>query len=62
MLKYYNDETKTLTIPFDYNKEINDIPDNTKNIIFDECLKTIIFILKKFLLIFFIIQKEKIKK
>ena len=32
MLKYYNDETKTLTIPFDYNKEINDIPDNTKNI------------------------------
>ena len=36
MLKYYNNTTKTLTIPYDFNEVLKDIPDDTEIIIFDE--------------------------
>ena len=36
MLKYYNNITKTLTIPYNFNEELKDIPDDTEIIIFDE--------------------------
>jgi hypothetical protein len=36
MLKYYNNTTKTLTIPYDFNEELENIPDNVEIIIFDE--------------------------
>ena len=39
MLKYYNNITKTLTIPYDFNEELKDIPNDTKIIIFDENYK-----------------------
>jgi hypothetical protein len=39
MLQYYNNITKTLTIPSDFNQELKDIPDDTEIIIFDEDLK-----------------------
>ena len=38
MLIYYNNNTKTLTIPNDYNDELTNIPNNTENIIFDETI------------------------
>jgi hypothetical protein len=34
MLKYYNNTTKTLTIPHKFNEELKDIPDNAEYIIF----------------------------
>ena len=36
MLKYYNNITKTLTIPYEFNEELKDIPDDTEIIIFYE--------------------------
>jgi hypothetical protein len=39
MIKYYNNTTKTLTIPYKFNEELKDIPDDTEIIIFDEDLK-----------------------
>jgi len=39
MLQYYNNITKTLTIPSDFNQELKDIPDDTEIIIFDEDFK-----------------------
>ena len=38
MLKYFNNKTKTLTIPYEFNKVLKDIPNDTKIIIFDEDL------------------------
>ena len=34
--KYYNKETKTLTIPLSFNEELKDLPFDTKIIIFEE--------------------------
>ena len=34
--EYYNKETKTLTIPFNFNEELKDLPLDTEIIIFDE--------------------------
>ena len=34
--QYYNIETKTLKIPFNFNEELNNLPFNTKIIIFEE--------------------------
>ena len=34
--QYYNKETQTLTFPYDFNKELCDLPLNTKVIIFEE--------------------------
>jgi hypothetical protein len=40
MLKeYYNEETKTLTLPFSFNKELKDLPLDTQIIIFEEDYK-----------------------
>jgi hypothetical protein len=39
MLQYYNNITKTLTIPYEFNEELKDIPDDTEIIIFDEDTK-----------------------
>jgi hypothetical protein len=39
MLKYYNNTTKTLTIPHDFNEKLKDIPDDTKIIIFSQNYK-----------------------
>jgi len=39
MLQYYNNITKTLTIPYEFNEVLKDIPDDTEIIIFDEDLK-----------------------
>ena len=39
MLKYYNNITKTLTIPCEFNEVLKDIPDDTEIIIFDEDYK-----------------------
>ena len=39
MLKYYNYKTKTLTIPFEFNEKLKNIPDDTEIIIFDEDYK-----------------------
>lgn len=37
MLKeYYNEETRTLIIPHNYNEELNDLPVDTKIIIFEK--------------------------
>ena len=36
MLIYYNNITKTLTIPYEFNEVLKDIPDDTEIIIFDE--------------------------
>ena len=36
MLEYYNNITKTLTIPYDFNNVLKDIPYDTEIIIFDE--------------------------
>jgi hypothetical protein len=36
MLKYYNNITKTLKIPCEFNEALKDIPDDTEIIIFDE--------------------------
>jgi hypothetical protein len=36
MLKYYDNITKTLTLPAKFNKELKDIPNDTEIIIFDE--------------------------
>ena len=36
MLQYYNNTTKTLIIPYDFNEVLKDIPDDTEIIIFDE--------------------------
>ena len=41
MLKYYNNITKTLTIPCEFNEILRGIPNNTKIIIFDEDLNNI---------------------
>ena len=41
MLKYYNNITKTLTIPCEFNEELKDIPDDAQIIIFDEDWKNI---------------------
>jgi len=41
MFKYYDNITKTLTIPCKFNEEIKDIPNDTENIIFNENLKKI---------------------
>jgi hypothetical protein len=39
LIDYYNEETKTLTIPYDFNKELKDIPEETEIIIFSiDCL------------------------
>jgi hypothetical protein len=34
MLKYYDKETKTLTIPYKFNKELKDIPEEIETIFF----------------------------
>jgi len=39
MLKYYNNITKTLRIPCEFNEILKDIPDDTEIIIFDEGFK-----------------------
>jgi hypothetical protein len=39
MLKYYNIITKTLTIPYEFNEVLKDIPADTEIIIFDEDYK-----------------------
>jgi hypothetical protein len=39
MLKYYNNITKTLTIPCEFNEVLKDIPNDTEIIIFDEDYK-----------------------
>jgi hypothetical protein len=39
MLQYYNNITKTLTIPCEFNEELKDIPNDTEIIIFDEDFK-----------------------
>jgi hypothetical protein len=36
MLKYYNNITKTLTIPSEFNEDLKDIPNDTEIIIFNE--------------------------
>jgi hypothetical protein len=36
LTKYYNNETKTLTIPCDFNEELKDLPPNTQTVIFKE--------------------------
>ena len=36
LLEYYNEETKTLTLPYDYNEELKDLPNNVENIIFSK--------------------------
>ena len=36
MLKYYNNITKTLKIPYEFNEELKDIPDDAEIIIFDQ--------------------------
>jgi hypothetical protein len=41
MLQYYNNITKTLTIPYEFNDELKDIPDDAQIIIFDEDWKNI---------------------
>ena len=39
MLKYYNNITKTLSIPFIFNEELKDIPNETEIIIFSQDYK-----------------------
>ena len=39
MLKYFNNITKTLTLPYEFNEVLEDILDDTENIIFDEDYK-----------------------
>ena len=34
--KYYNIDTKTLTLPFNFNEELKDLPSDTRIIIFEE--------------------------
>ncbi len=34
--QYYNKETQTLTLPYNFNKELSNLPLNTKVIIFEE--------------------------
>jgi hypothetical protein len=36
VINYYNKETKTLTIPYIFNEELKDIPEETETIIFTE--------------------------
>ena len=44
ILKYYDFKTKTLNIPFDFNKKISYIPKNTKIINFKEDPKKFIIL------------------
>ena len=37
---YYNNETKTLTLPYKFNNKLKNIPENTENIIFDYSIHT----------------------
>ena len=39
--EYYNKETKTLSIPWNFNEELTDLPFDTKIIIFEEDLSTV---------------------
>jgi len=39
MLQYYNNITKTLKIPCEFNEVLKDIPDDTEIIIFDQDYK-----------------------
>jgi hypothetical protein len=34
ILNYYNKETKTLTLPYNFNEKLKDIPEETEKIIF----------------------------
>ena len=43
LLKYYNKEILTLTLPPDFNEEFIDIPSNTQKIIFEEDINNNIF-------------------
>ena len=36
LLEYYNKETKTLSFPLNYNKELKNLPEDVENIIFSE--------------------------
>jgi hypothetical protein len=38
VINYYNKETKTLTIPYIFNEELKDIPEETEIIIFNQNL------------------------
>ena len=41
--QYYNKETNTLTLPYDFNKELYNLPLDTKVIIFEENYKCFMF-------------------
>jgi hypothetical protein len=34
--EYYNEDTKTLTLPSEFNEELNDLPIDTQIMIFEE--------------------------
>jgi hypothetical protein len=39
LTQYYNKDTKTLTLPYTFNEELNNIPEETEIIIFSENLR-----------------------